>query len=160
MLHVESGAVILNIEGRFPLLLDPAEFDPWFLHASGVFPGVSQEISQRHPQQLSVTLAGQRFRDDDDHLALRFSHRQLLYNIPRHGGEIEGLTVKLLTNDVGQDQDRLDQLLHPLTSLADVVEEHAPGFIEVVAIALHKQIGGHIGASKRCPQVMGKGIAE
>src|SRR5210317_1793634 len=123
VLHVETDAVILDIEDRFSLLLDHAEFDLRFRLAPGVFPGVFQEISQRHPQQLLVTRANQRFRDNSDHLALRFSHRQLLDNIPCHGGEIEALTVKILANDVGQDQDRLDQSLHPLTPLADVVEE-------------------------------------
>lgn len=42
VLHIETDAVIPDIEGRIPILLQPAELDPRFCHVSGVLPRVFQ----------------------------------------------------------------------------------------------------------------------
>src|ERR1700722_5343222 len=158
---IEAGPVVadvaadVGVPGR-----SSAELDGGVLAFGGELPGVLDQVLQHGADQGAVRGDPDAVVDGEADGATRLAGVQLGAEGGDLGGQVDRFGVHVGTRDLGQYQQVIDELAHPLGGGLDPVGVPAAGAVETVAVVLDQRLAVPAQRPQRGPQVMSDRVGE
>src|SRR5436309_14067479 len=127
---------------------------------SGKFPRIRQKILQRHPKEPAISARRQSFCNYKLHLPFRLGFLQLRGDASYRAAEIDGLSFHLASGYPREIEHVINELRHPLASIADPVQIVFSLLVQILPIVLQDGLTKTINRSKRRAEVVRYRITE
>ncbi len=137
---IETGPVVPDEERGVPVGLQRAELDARRGRLGRELPRVAEQVLQQNLDEAGIGLGDQTLFDHEGHRAVRLGPAERFADASAEAGEVHRRAVQLLSLDLRELEEVVDELTHPLGAGLDAPEVHHSGGSEAVSEVLDEDL--------------------